>query len=69
MTAAEATRSTSKLPDTPTFSTDVVADALGVSTRSILKWVKEGSFPEPIRLGPKTFRWPRDVIEKILARE
>ena len=36
---------------------------LPVSAPTIWRWVKLGTFPPPIRLGPQTTAWPVEAIE------
>jgi predicted DNA-binding transcriptional regulator AlpA len=38
------------------------------SPATIWRWVKEGNFPRPIKLGPKTTVWNLDEIEVFLAQ-
>lgn len=39
-----------------------VAGRFAVSAREIWRLVASGSFPKPIKLGPKTTRWPESEI-------
>jgi predicted DNA-binding transcriptional regulator AlpA len=41
---------------------------LPVSVPTIWRWVAEGNFPKPIKLGPKTTVWNLDEIEVFLAQ-
>lgn len=34
-----------------------VSAVLKVSRSTLWRWIKEGLFPKPIRLGPKAVRW------------
>lgn len=34
-----------------------VAEHFGVTTRCIQKWIDEGVFPQPIRIGRRLLRW------------
>lgn len=38
-----------------------VADRLGVSPRTLSRWSKTGTFPQPIRIGRNTYYPPRTV--------
>ena len=38
------------------------AEELGVSTKTIHKWLKAGIFPRPLRVG-KVWRWKPEEIE------
>ena len=40
---------------------DVVA-VLGVSRTTLWRWVKDGTFPQPIQLGPATAGWRESVV-------
>jgi predicted DNA-binding transcriptional regulator AlpA len=46
-----------------------VATFFGVSTMTIRRWVKSQGFPPPTAYGPRTIRWPRDVIERWLREK
>ena len=39
-----------------------VARMLDVSISTILRWIHEGRLPPPLRPGPRTLRWPAEVI-------
>ena len=43
-----------------------VAQIIGVHRNSILKWVREGTFPKPVSLGTLT-RWKSDEVSKWIA--
>ena len=40
-----------------------VCEWLGISRSTIYKLLSDGTFPEPVRLGPRTVRWRIDAIE------
>lgn len=42
---------------------------LPVSPATIWRWVKEGKFPAPFKLGPNTTVWDLDLVEKHLAQQ
>ena len=48
-----------------------IAKAIGVSTRSIDRWIDEGAFPRGVKIGqagPKGLvRWQKSAIEKWIA--
>ena len=47
-----------------TYLTDKeVAAYFNVSTDSIRRWIHEGCFPRPMRIGTGTSRWLRTAIE------
>ncbi len=39
----------------------------GLSTSSIYRLMREGLFPEPIRIGRRAVRWPTSEIDEWLA--
>lgn len=41
-----------------------VADRYGVARGTIWRWVREGHFPRPKKLGPSCTRWPVDTIQR-----
>lgn len=45
-----------------------VAQLLRVSTRHVWSLVKQGNFPDPIRLG-KCVRWRKEDIERLIRGE
>lgn len=42
---------------------------LGVSRQTIWRWVREGKFPAPIKLGPNCTRWKVSDIEAWEAKK
>ena len=42
---------------------------LPVSPATVWRWVKEGSFPAPFKLGPNTTVWSVDQVEAHLAEQ
>ena len=40
-----------------------VSEILGISRSTIYKRISEGSFPSPVRVGPRAVRWSVDVVE------
>lgn len=40
-----------------------VSELVGISRSTIYKRILDGSFPNPIRVGPRSVRWSVDVIE------
>lgn len=40
---------------------------LPVARPTIWKWVKEGKFPRPVKLGPRITAWPMADVEKFMA--
>ena len=48
------------------LSTRDVKKVAPVSSMSIWRWVRDGKFPQPLKLGSRNF-WRRDEIEAWLA--
>lgn len=51
-----------------------VTEQLGISKMTLRRWVEDGKFPRPIRLGPNSIAWLNDEIdawleERAAARE
>lgn len=47
-----------------------VLEITGVSTATIYRWVAEGNFPAPVRLGPNSCGWRQSQVEEwIESRE
>jgi len=42
---------------------------LPVSAATLWRWVKEGTFPAPFKLGPNTTVWNVDEVEAHIARQ
>ncbi len=42
---------------------------LPVAAATIWRWVKEGRFPPPFKLGPNTTVWDLDLVEAYLAQQ
>ena len=49
------------------LTTRAVADWLGVSTASVLRWHRSGRLPGGFRLASGVLRWRRDELEDWLA--
>ena len=46
------------------LTVEQVAERYGVSTDSIWRWKRNGTFPAPVRVGPNCTRWClSDIIE------
>lgn len=45
-----------------------VAHMLTISKREVWRRADSGELPRPLRLGPRTRRWPRDEIEAVITR-
>ena len=46
---------------------DEVEARTGFSTSSLYRKMRDGSFPEPLKIGARAVRWPESEIEKWLA--
>lgn len=44
-----------------------VCAIMGVSEQTISRWVKVGSFPAPLKLGPRRIGWEQSAVESFLA--
>jgi predicted DNA-binding transcriptional regulator AlpA len=49
------------------MSLNEVAATFGVSRVALMKWVRKGLFPPPLKIGQRRRIWPRRVIEAVLA--
>ena len=46
-----------------------VQELLGVSRPTLYRWLKLGTFPRPIKIGPQKIAWRRaDIVEWIANR-
>ena len=43
-----------------------VLDRLGVSRTTLYRWMEDGHFPKPIRLGPNTIAWRASDLDQWL---
>ncbi|WP_082100316.1 AlpA family transcriptional regulator [Anaeromyxobacter sp. PSR-1] len=62
-----AARLRTDLPDSCSYN--VVASFFGVTTMTIRRWIAQDRFPKPVTYGPRTVRWPREVIESWMAEK
>lgn len=51
-----------------------VAEDLGVSTKTIRRWIEQGRFPKPLRIGLRTHvwlrsEWPTKLEQLVRERE
>jgi prophage regulatory protein len=43
-----------------------ILNMLSISRKTWFEWIKDGHAPEPVKFGPKTFRWhEKDIKEYI----
>jgi prophage regulatory protein len=54
------------LPETGLLRIETVISILGIGRSSLWKGVKEGKYPQPVKLGPKTTRWRAEDIRAYL---
>jgi prophage regulatory protein len=40
---------------------------LGVSTTTLYRWVRQGLFPRPLKLGPRLTGWPEATFDAWVA--
>jgi prophage regulatory protein len=45
-----------------------VIEKVGLSRSTIYKGVADGTFPKPIKLGPKSVAWPDHELDALLAK-
>ncbi len=45
-----------------------LAERLGITPRTLDRWVKAKHFPPPIQLTPTIMRWPESAVLEYLAR-
>lgn len=63
------TKETESLPNDAMLRLPAVLAIVPVSRSTLWSWVKNGSFPHPLKLGPRTTAWRRtDVIAFLAAR-
>lgn len=64
------TKPQSHVADRLALSVAEVAHMLGVSQRSLWKWVAAGTFPRPLKIGgSRAARWLRSDIDTHLASQ
>ena len=49
--------------DSPYQTRNQLEKLFKVSSATIYRWIKEGIFPKPVRLGPNMVRWKASDIE------
>lgn len=45
-----------------------VCEELNISTATLYRKLKDGTLPEPVRLGPRCSRWRSDEIEALTTK-
>ena len=48
------------------LTTDDLVSSLRITRQTLAAWVAHGTFPAPLRIGPRSLRWRRDAIERWL---
>jgi prophage regulatory protein len=47
--------------------TKTITDRIGIARSTLWLWAKDGRFPRPIKLGPRTTVWRESDVEKWIA--
>ena len=55
------------LPKAPLMTAAELAELLSVSVSLLYRMADAGRVPPPVRLGPRTLRWDRDVVARFLS--
>lgn len=53
--------------DNPLLTVKQVSAWIGMSVATIYRWIAENKFPEPVKLGNRSVRWPKADIEAWLS--
>jgi predicted DNA-binding transcriptional regulator AlpA len=48
-------------------SVEDIASTLGISAQTLMRMVRAGRFPKPIRLGQRCLRWSASAVDRHLA--
>ena len=48
------------------LTVDDLVSSLRITRQTLAAWVGHGTFPAPLRIGPRSVRWRRDAIERWL---
>lgn len=46
---------------------DEVAERLGVSVPTVVRWYLKGLMPSPVRIGPRSVGWTESTVEAFIA--
>ena len=55
--------------ENPLIKRQELEKALTVSSATIYRWIKEGNFPKPVRLGANMVRWKASDIEEWMMQK
>ena len=66
-TIPAALRDFHSLPDDALVSQPVVQGLFDISPATTWRWVKAGSLPAPLKIGPNTTRWRVGSLRRVLA--
>ena len=48
---------------------DDITNSLKINEDTLMKWIKEGKFPQPLRINDRTTLWSYALIENWIAQE
>jgi len=48
---------------------DDITNALKINEDTLMKWIKEGKFPQPLRMNDRTTLWSYALIENWIAQK
>jgi predicted DNA-binding transcriptional regulator AlpA len=51
------------------LSTRQVAEMVGVTTKTLLSWVRAGKFPRPLQIGMRKLLWSPEAVQHALAAQ
>ncbi len=55
------------MQDNPLLTRPDVCAIFRVDASTIYRWIKAGSFPKPVKVGPGSSRWLRSEVEAALS--
>ena len=48
---------------------DDITNSLKINEDTLMKWIKEGKFPQPLRINDRTTLWSYAMIENWIAQQ
>ena len=48
---------------------DDITNSLKINEDTLMKWIKEGKFPQPLRINDRTTLWSYTLIENWIAQK